>query len=204
MFAHADATKLRAQFAIGARPVVMYTGINNAFQRVDHLLRAFRVVLDEEPNAVLMIVSPITNEPNRPVNEALAHELGLAASVIWAGPHELRELPDYLALADVCVVPRCECPGHPIKLLNYMIAEKPIVCFAGAAKGITHLHEAWIVPDHDCNQLGHGILKLLRDRALAARLAANGRTTAIRDFDWRNLSQKVEAIYERILSKRDA
>ena len=204
MFAKADPAKLRAQFAIGTRPVVMYTGINNAFQRVDHLLRAFRVVLDHEPAAVLMIVSPITNEPNRPANEALAHSLGIASSVIWVGPHELKELPDYLALADVCVVPRCECPGHPIKLLNYMIAEKPIVCFAGAAKGITHMSEAWIVPDHDWAQFGQGILKLLRDRPLALRLAATGRETAIREFDWRVLCRKVEGIYERILPDRDA
>ncbi len=199
MFGRGDSRKLHAQYSIGNRPVVMYTGINNAFQRVDYLVRAFPSVLREEPTAVLMIVSPIDNEPNLPANQALAQSLGIAEHVIWVGPHTLEELPDYLALASVCVVPRCECPGHPIKLLNYMIAQKPIVCFAGAAKGITHMREAWVVPDHDCEQLAQGIVGLLRDRGLAEKLAATGRETVLRDFDWRNLAKTVESIYASLL-----
>jgi len=195
MFANPQPEPLRARFAIGARPVVMYTGINNAFQRVDHLVRAFRLVLDQIPDALLMIVSPIENEPNRPVNEALGRELGVDGSIIWVGGQQLHELKDYLALADVCVVPRCECPGHPIKLLNYMMAEKPVVCFAGAAKGVSHLREAWIVPNHDTDGLAQGIVTLLRDKELARRLAAQGRETTAREFDWRILAKTIETIY---------
>ena len=142
-----------------------------------------------------MVVSPLENEPDLPAHQALAAELGIERDVVWAGPHTLAELPGYLACAEVTVVPRCDCPGHPIKLLNYMMAGKPAVCFAGAAKGVTHGHDAWIVPDHDWQALGEGIARLLENRPLARQLGAEARRTAMENFDWRRLCEKVEEVY---------
>jgi glycosyltransferase involved in cell wall biosynthesis len=198
MFEGANPEKFREQHGIGRRPVVLYTGINNAFQRVDYLLRAFTLVRRQSSDAVLMIVSPIPHEPDRFVNEELGHQLGLGDSVRWIGPHTLEELKDYLALATVCVVPRPDCPGHPIKLLNYMTAARPIVCFTSAGKGVTHLHDALLVADHDWQQMGEAIGRLLREPDLAARLAANARATALQNFDWRMLCRTVVSVYDRL------
>jgi 1,2-diacylglycerol 3-alpha-glucosyltransferase len=199
MFAGADPEKFRNAYPIGNRPLVMYAGINSAFQRVDHLLRAFKVVLQEEPTALLMVLSPITGEPDLAANQALAKELGIAENVIFAGPHTLEDLPHYLAMATVTVVPRPECPGHPIKLLNYMMSAKPTVCFAGAAKGVRHLHDSLIVPDHDWQQMGASIVTLLRDPELRRKLGDNARETALQNFEWRSLCKKVEDIYAHLL-----
>jgi len=200
MFSEANPSPVRERYGLMGRRVVMYTGVNSAFQRVDYLLRAYAVARKEAPDSVLMVVSPLADEPDWEANRALARELGL--EVIWAGPHTLEELPDYLACADVTVVPRCDCPGHPIKLLNYMMAGKAAVCFAGAAKGVTHGTDAWVVPDHDWRALGGGIALLLRDRGMAARLGANARHTAIEQFDWKRLCGRVEEVYRRLLAKR--
>jgi glycosyltransferase involved in cell wall biosynthesis len=82
-----------------------------------------------------------------------------------------------------------------------MLAGKPIVCFEGAAKGLRHLHDAFIVPNHDCEALGKGIITLLKDRELAERLGINARTTVINDFDWRRICQRIERIYDGLLGK---
>jgi glycosyltransferase involved in cell wall biosynthesis len=177
----------------------MYTGVNNAFQRIDYLLRAFTLVLKSEPSALLMIVSPIDNEPDLPGNIALAKSLGISENVIFAGPHTLEELPHYLALAAVTVVPRPDCPGHPIKLVNYMMAGKPIVCFTGAAKGVTHMHDAFLVPDHDWEKMGEAIVALMRDPRLSEKLGTNAKETALNNFDWQILAKKVEEIYAALL-----
>jgi 1,2-diacylglycerol 3-alpha-glucosyltransferase len=200
LFAGADPSELLRKYEVGSRPVVMYTGINSAFQRVDYLLRAFTIVLKAEPSALLMIVSPLANEPNYPANVELARSLGISQNVIFVGPHELDELRDYLAMASVTVVPRPECPGHPIKLMNYMMAAKPTVCFAGAAKGVRHLYDAFIVPDHDWEKMGEAIVTVLRDPALAKRLGTQGHDTVLNNFDWRILAKKVELIYAGMLA----
>src|SRR5713101_5005620 len=204
MFDNATPEKFRARHAIEDRPIVMYTGVLNAFQRIDYLLRAFAVVLKEQPDALLLMVSPLVSESHEREHRNLADQLGISHAVVWIAPHSLEDLPSYLALATVTAISRPECPGHPVKLLNYMIAGKPIVCFAGAAKGLRHLHDAFIVPNHDCDGLGKGILTLLRDRALAAELGDNARTTVLANFDWRRICERIERIYDRLLGEPES
>jgi 1,2-diacylglycerol 3-alpha-glucosyltransferase len=200
MFDHANPDMVRERYGLTGKKVVMYTGVNSAFQRIDYLLRGFAVARAKFPDAVLMVVSPLENEPDLAANQALARELGV--DVIWAGPHSLDELPDYLACADVTVVPRCDCPGHPIKLLNYMMAGRATVCFAGAAKGLTHDVDGLIMPDHDWRALGEGMALLLQDRALAERLGTNAKRTVMERFDWRGLCGRIEEVYGRVLANR--
>jgi 1,2-diacylglycerol 3-alpha-glucosyltransferase len=202
MFEGADPEPLRERYDIGKRPLVMYTGINSPIQRIDYLLQAFSLVRKEMPDALLMILSPLTEDQDLVNNRQLAEELNLGSSVIFVEGHELSALPSYLAMASVAVISRPEMPGQPIKLLNYMAAEKPIVCFAGAAKGVRHLHDAYVVPDHDWQNLARGIIALLEDRPLAARLASRARLTVEQDFDWRTLCHPVEEMYRTLVENR--
>jgi 1,2-diacylglycerol 3-alpha-glucosyltransferase len=198
MFDLGDPAALRARHALGSSPVIMYTGVNNAFQRIDYLLRAFSRVVAQEPRAVLMVVSPLVDERELSINRALARSLRVAERVVWIESHSLAELPDYLALATVTVLPRPDIPGHPIKLLNYMAAGKPIVAFAGGAKGLTHMRDALLAPDHDWEALGGSIVSLLRDPVLAARLGQNARALIESSFDWRQLGRQVVNIYGQV------
>jgi glycosyltransferase involved in cell wall biosynthesis len=204
LFDHPQPDKFRQQYQLNGQPIVMYTGVLNAFQRVDYLLRAFAVALREQPKALLLVVSPLVSEVHEREQKHLAQELGISHSIIWISPHTLQDLPSYLALADVCVVPRPECPGHPVKLLNYMLAGKPVVSFAGGAKGVRHLHDAFIVPNHDFEALGRGMITLLNDRALAHDLGANARATVLAEFDWRQICRKIERIYDQLLGASSA
>jgi glycosyltransferase involved in cell wall biosynthesis len=199
LFDHPEPEKFRQRYQLDGRPIIMYTGVLNAYQRIDYLLRAFAVALREKPEALLLMVSALVSEAEEKEYRQLAAALGISRSVIWISPHTLKDLPSYLALADVCVVPRPECPGHPVKLLNYMLAGKPIVSFAGGAKGVRHMHDAFVVPNRDCEALGRGIVTLLNDRKLAAELGANARATVLANFDWRHICAKIERIYDRLL-----
>jgi len=204
MFDNTDPEKIRRRHGIHGRPIVMYTGVLNGFQRIDYLLRAFAVVSKQLPDVLLVMVSPLVSESHEKEHKKLAERLGISDSIMWIAPHSLEDLPSYLALANVTVISRPECPGHPVKLLNYMLAGKPIVCFEGAAKGVRHLHDAFIVPDHDCEALGSGIVTLLQDRELAARLGANARATVLANFDWRIICQRIERIYDGLLGKPES
>ncbi|PYK11930.1 MAG: glycosyltransferase family 1 protein [Verrucomicrobia bacterium] len=203
MFDNVDPEKIRRRHQIKGRAIVMYAGVLNAFQRIDYLLRAFAVVAKQLPDARLVMVSPLVSEAHEREHKKLADELGISNSITWIAPHSLEDLPSYLAVADVTVISRPDCPGHPVKLLNYMLAGKPIVCFEGAAKGLRHLHDALIAPDHDCEALGNGIVTLLKDRELAARLGENARATVLANFDWRIICRRIEHIYRALVAKRE-
>jgi glycosyltransferase involved in cell wall biosynthesis len=200
MFENANCGRLRIQYEIGERPVIMYTGINSLIQRLDYLLMAFSVVRQRFPDALLMMISPLEHDPDLPTNRSLADKLGVGRDVVWVEGHKLTELPDYLALASVAVISRPDMPGHPIKLLNYMAASRPIVCSMGAAKGVRHLHDAFLTRDHDWEDLANGIITLLKDRAFAEKLGANARNTVMQDFDCDALCIPVESMYKFLIS----
>ena len=200
LFDHPAPEKFREKYRLEGHPVIMYTGVLNAFQRVDYLLRAFAVALREKPDALLLVVSPLVSPALEREHRQFAEELGISRSIIWISPHPLEDLPSYLALADVCVVPRPECPGHPVKLLNYMLAGKPVVSFAGGAKGVRHLYDAFIVPNHDFEALGRGIVTVLNNPQLAKELGANAHATVLAEFDWRQICRTIERIYDQLVA----
>src|SRR5437660_10753778 len=199
LFDHVRPEKFREKYQLNGRPIVMYTGVLDAYQRIDYLLRAFAVALREQPDALLLVVSPLVSVACENEHKQLAAELGIANSIGRISPHPLHDLPCYLALAAASVDLRPQCPGPPIKLLNYLLAGKPVVSFACGAKGVNHLHDAFIVPNHDCEALGRGIVTLLNDRKLAAELGANARATVLANFDWRHICAKIERIYDKLL-----
>jgi 1,2-diacylglycerol 3-alpha-glucosyltransferase len=204
MFAKPSDDQLRAKYNIGNHPVVMYTGINSPIQRLDYLLSAFSLVHQDFPEAILMVVSPLEHDPDLRPNQLLAAQLGIDSHVIWVEGHKLAELPDFLALASVTVISRPNSPGHPVKLLNYMAAAKPIVCPAGAAKGVRHMHDAFLTRDNDWRHLAEGIVTLLHDRVLADRLGTNARITVKRDFDCDALCAPIEGMYQMLTRNRSA
>lgn len=199
MFENKDRERMRDRYGIGERPLVVYTGTLDRFQRIDLLLRAMRLVLDRLPQTVLLIATNIVKPSDQSALEDLAGQLGIRSSVMFSGERPLEEMPCFVASADVVVLPRPSCPGFPVKLLNYMAASKPIVCYAGSAKGLRNESEALLVEDNDWEGFGRAILRLLEDRDLAARLGAQARHAMASAFDWAVLAERIEAVYETLL-----
>jgi glycosyltransferase involved in cell wall biosynthesis len=199
LFDNQDGQRFRRELGLGNTPIVMYAGTLGGFQGIPNLYKAFVEVLKEVPNARLAMVMPIDESAALVQERARTRELGFEDRVIWAGPHPLADLPDYMAMADVTVVPRPDCPGHPVKLLNYMTAGRAIVTFAGSAKGIENEVNGLVVPDHDCVAMGKAIARLLKDAPLRQRLGAAARETLLREYTWTSICRKIVSCYHRIL-----
>jgi glycosyltransferase involved in cell wall biosynthesis len=195
MFEKPDPELVRRQFGLVGEPVVMYTGTMDPFQRIDYLLRAMQRVVSVLPETRLMIVSNIVVQEYLDRHRTLARELGIENRVIFTGPIPLQALPDYLAAANVVVIPRPSCPGHPVKLLNYMAAGRAIVAFEGSAKGLRNLYNGLVVPDHDWERFGEGILTLLKDSDLARNLGETARAGIVGMFDWATLAKGISVLY---------
>jgi 1,2-diacylglycerol 3-alpha-glucosyltransferase len=190
---------LRARHGIGDRPLVMYTGILDRFQRLDYLLQGMQVVVNRLPEARLLLVANVATAEDLQECRQMITALDLERHVSIVMHRSFTEIPLFLAAADVTVVPRPQCPGFPVKLLNYMAAGKPIVVFEGSAKGLQHLHSALVVPDHDWQALGYGMLTLLQDPALARTLGHNAQRWANDQLSWPILAQKIQNVYYELL-----
>ena len=201
MFEKSDPTRFRKTLNLGDSRVVMYTGTVDPFQRVDYLFEAMaHLVEDKEFSDVkLVVLCPFIKASHRKELGDLAAKLKIEDRVIWVESHPLEDLADYLATADVAVAPRPQCPGHPVKLLNYMCCSRGIVVAAGAAKGIKHLVNGYVCKDHDTKDMAKGIGALLKDPELAKRLGKQAYQTILEEYDWVILCRKIEALYYKML-----
>lgn len=201
--ASGDGGRVRNRLGLAdTTPIVMYTGALESFQRVDYLLQAMALVVKQVPEAVLVIVGNIKNQKAQESLLAMAAELGIADQLCFVASAPIEELPDYLAAADVTVVPRPSCPGYPIKLLNYMAAGKPVVSFAGSAKSLCHEYSGYIAANDDVEDLAKGIWTLLQNPEVAKIMGARARASLEGVFDWPTLAAGVAETYRQLMRDR--
>jgi glycosyltransferase involved in cell wall biosynthesis len=180
----------------------MYTGALESFQRVDYLLQAMALVVKQVPEAMLVIVGNIKNQKAQEAHLAMAQQLGIANQLCFIESAPIEELPDYLAAADVTVVPRPSCPGYPIKLLNYMAAGKPVVSFAGSAKSLCHEYSGYVAANDDVEDLARGIVMFLQNPDIAKTMGERARASLEGVFDWPTLAAGVAETYRQLIKNR--
>jgi 1,2-diacylglycerol 3-alpha-glucosyltransferase len=198
MFDKADPNRFREALGLNGKRVVLYAGTLDSFQKVDLLIEAFAKLAAGLDDVVLLMVCPVVQAELRAAIVAQTEALGIQSRVRWVDGHPLSDLPDYLALADVAMMPRPLCPGHPIKLLNYMAMSRPIVASVGGAKGIVHLKNGLTCRDHDSDDMAAAITQLLQNPELGRQLGEAARQTVEEQYEWKTLCLRIEQIYADI------
>jgi 1,2-diacylglycerol 3-alpha-glucosyltransferase len=194
MFEGADGSRVRDRFATDGGPLVIYTGTFDDFQGIDHLMAAFKLVHERKPTARLLLVGSTINPAHQAKYESMAIDLGFASRFAITSC-SLDELPQFLAAADVAVVPRPDSAGIPTKLLNYMAAGNAIVSFKQSATILQHAETAFLVEPATDPDFAQGILTVLEDPQLAQKLRTNVKKFVLGRFDWPSIAAKLEAIY---------
>jgi glycosyltransferase involved in cell wall biosynthesis len=106
-------------------PVVLYTGTFEAYQGLDLLFEAMRVVVATRPDARLVMVG---GEPAQvAAARAAVGRLGLTAAVLFTGQRPAEEVPAYLDAATALVSPRASGTNTPLKIYQYLRSGRPIV-----------------------------------------------------------------------------
>ena len=200
MFQRGDGARVRERFAVGDSPLILYTGTFDEFQGLDYLMGAFRIVHEHKPTARLLLLSSTVTRAHRAKYETMARELGYASRFSVASS-TLDELPDFLAAADVAVVPRPHSPGIPTKLLNYMAAGNAIVSFRRSASILQHGVTAFLVEPVTAASFAEGILTVLDEPTFAQKMRANVKSFVLGRFDWPSIAVKLEAVYENVAQK---
>ena len=200
MFARGDGQKIRDRFRFRNAPAILYTGTFDEFQGIDYLLRAFQIVHQRLPSAKLLLVGSTIKSSHQDKYVNMARDLGISAAVTIT-VCSLEELPDFLAAADVAVVPRPESGGIPTKLLNYMAAGKAIVGFAKSAAILEDGKSGRLIATGTAAALAEGILDLLSDPPRAAELGRNARQLAETKFSWSVIVSQIESFYARVIAQ---
>ncbi len=121
-----DGRKLRE--SLGLEPhhrVVLYAGTFVPLQALDLLVAAMPAVLTRCPETRFLLVGG--TKPEMAALAQQAEALGVRRALILVEHRPQREIPAFLAAADVLVSPRIQGINPPGKLFSYLDSGKPVV-----------------------------------------------------------------------------
>jgi glycosyltransferase involved in cell wall biosynthesis len=154
-------------------PLVLYTGTFEPYQGLDLLFDAMGRVAAERPAVRLLVVG---GRPEQ-VEAARARAARAGAPAIFTGYQPARDIPAYVAAADLLASPRTSGTNTPLKIYSYLRAGKPIV----ATDLLTHRQvldaEIALLARPEPDAFAAAIARMLDDRELRERL---GRAAAAR------------------------
>jgi glycosyltransferase involved in cell wall biosynthesis len=173
-------------------PRVVYAGNLDSYQNLSLIFKAFKIVISEVPTAKLMMISAGDLTELKKVSRKLA----IGDAVEFVNADSFKQILAALMKADVAVSARTLQGGFPIKVLNYMAVGLPVVTFKSSATTVKHLHNGYVARDGDLEDYARGMIMLLQDGKLRAKLSKNAQVE-VRDFSWTRIVAEVELIYRQ-------
>jgi glycosyltransferase involved in cell wall biosynthesis len=182
-------------------PLILFIGQLVPRKAFDLLASAMPAVVARYPRARFVFVSH-----NRQGEAELRHIVaagGVTANFELRGRVSEEEKLDLLHRADVVAAPsRYE--GFGIPLIEAMAAARPLVTTDVAACNeiVRHEYNGLLTPYGNAAALGNAILRLLDDRRLAQRMAAQGRADTFARYGAERLAADLETLYLHMYARR--
>jgi len=181
--------------------IISYIGGFGPHRGIDIAIRSMPKVLEEIPNAKLLLVGRGPKEYKERLNK-LCKELKVRNNIEFTSWVDFNLVPSYIALSDVCLVPH-HASGHtnttiPHKLFQYMAMRKPII--VTDCKPLKRIVEecncGLVVPSGDYDKMTRAIIKLYKNNEFARKLGENGSKAVEKKYNWENEAKKLCKLYE--------
>jgi glycosyltransferase involved in cell wall biosynthesis len=180
----ADAREaLRRRYGIHGRATLGSAGQFVAWHGLDRFVDAMAPLVREMDLFLLFI----GDGPTRVDTEATARRLLIEDRIAFTGMVSHDQVPDYLQLLDIAVLPFSNVHGSPMKLMEFMAMGLPVV--APALPPILEVlrdnETGRIFPDSDMPAMSACLRDLLHDREHAKALGNAAREYVARHLTWR-------------------
>jgi phosphatidylinositol alpha-1,6-mannosyltransferase len=194
----ADGAALRAELGLAGAPVVACVARMAAGRGHDVLLRAIARLRARVPGVRLLLVG---RGEHRPAVEALARDLGLERTVVFAG-YRGPDLPAVLAAVDCTVLLAAGSEESCRAVLEAMAAARPVVAARVGAvpETVVDGETGWLV-EREAASVADGLERILRDPAGARRMGQAGRRRVEALFTPERRAARAEAVYDRVLGR---
>ena len=174
------------------RPTVIYTGNFAPYQGLDILMESITLVRAEIPNVIFLLVGGTGNEIIRLSRLLDRYKLDGCVKMLERRPR--MEMPDYMALADVLVLPRLVGKNAPLKLYDYLKSGTPIVATDIPAHRVLLSEETAILVRPDSRSISDGILQALKHTQRANKFVSATKNS-IRCKEMKPLAQTIAEAY---------
>jgi glycosyltransferase involved in cell wall biosynthesis len=187
-----DKKELRKTFNLGNKFVIFYHGSMSINRGIIETIRSIAILKEEFDDLVLFILG---EDPIVPVLKKTAKDLGIDDKVVFHNRVPYHDVPRYIAMSDVGVVPLPNIENwrnqSPLKTLEYLSMQKVIIAtdipanreIAGDSKCVIY------VPSSDPDKIANGIKFAYENRENIEKWGALGRIIVGRKYDWKKISK---------------
>lgn len=172
--------------------VAMYVGAHGTYSSLDTLLDAGELLRDRPGVRIVLVGSG--DQKERLVQEAARRGLD---NVVFVDPVPKREVPSWLARADICILPYQDrelfAGALPNKIFDYLGAARPIIASApeGEVTAVVRAADCGLcTPPEDGAALAAAIRELAADPERRRQMGERGRAHALEHYDRRALARR--------------
>jgi glycosyltransferase involved in cell wall biosynthesis len=197
-----DGKKLRENLGLSRKFIIFYHGAFSPNRGLIETIEAIDIVRQKHSDAVLFLLGSGSIVDNL---KSLVEAKKLQNNVIIHPPVKYADVPKYIAMSDVCLVPL---PKHPywnfqcpLNLLEYLAMEKPVI--------ITDIPaNRSVVGDNRCGiyirsirpiEIANAIEYAYNNKVKLAKWGKLGRKIVSNNYSWDKVAEKFE---EYLLSMR--
>jgi glycosyltransferase involved in cell wall biosynthesis len=195
-----DASDLRKALKLPAgKKVVVFVGLLKAYQGVDSLLDAIKILVYDLHHTDAHFV--IMGFPDEDKYAARAAEMCISEYTTLTGKVDYKELPRYLALGDIGVAPKLSPTEGDGKIYNYLANGLPIVAYDRPASKEILGDLAFYAELGNSRSLAQALKDALTDEARAAELGRKGREMALEKYSWLAVARRLMLAYDDVIRR---
>jgi glycosyltransferase involved in cell wall biosynthesis len=195
-------TPARATRELPGRPGARIICVANFRRQKDHptLFRAMAKVLQEVPDAQLLLVGALNDRAYHDSLVDLARDSGISGHVTFLG--QRCDVPSIVSVCDIGVL-SSRSEGFPVSVLEYAMASLGVVTtYVGqCAEILDHGRAGLLVAPGQVDELANALLTLLRSPRLRAVLGARVRAHVLECYGPDKVMQKIESIYQSLVAE---
>jgi glycosyltransferase involved in cell wall biosynthesis len=189
----------RYNIDVGRAPIIGCVGAIRNDRGYSFMIRSFKLLLKEEPNAFLVIVGNKHYEQLANDLEKLTINLGIEKSVLMPGSdHEAKRVISGLDI--FCLPYRIEPFGRV--LLEAWLAATPVIAtrIGKIEEIITDGKDGLLVNYGDEEAMSRALTRVWRNKAIREMLIHEGRHTVEERFSIEECTRKIEDVFEKVIN----
>jgi glycosyltransferase involved in cell wall biosynthesis len=198
--AHAD--KIRCRLGLGDSLVVIYHGVLSPYRGLQEVVRALALLNARGRRRAVLVL--LGDGPAATEIASLAEAQGVTDAVKLIGSVPYEEVPDYLSVADAGVLPFPDVEwwkmSSPLKLLEYLAMEKPVILTDIAAHRAV-LGEAacaFYISDNSPATIARAIRKVAESKGALPEIGKEARSIALKSFTWERQADNLLSYIARL------
>jgi N-acetyl-alpha-D-glucosaminyl L-malate synthase BshA len=179
--------------------IIIFIGTLKPVKGVQYLIEAMEILRQKNLDVKLLLIGDGKEKQNL---EKLVKKLKLEKHVKFIGKIQNEEIPKYMALSNIFVLPSLS-EGFPLTILEAMACGLPIV--TTMVRGIPEVVEdgenGFLVEPKNPKEIAEKVLLLLKDDKLREKISNNNKEKA-KKYSWENVVEKLEKVYLKVLNKK--